>query len=59
VADIITDVLNHMLRPRPRLDARQCIACGFFLHSNGEHSMICPVLVKGSLHQFQLKEGGE
>jgi hypothetical protein len=30
----------------------ECAACGFRKHCHGEHSHICPILVKGLLSQF-------
>jgi len=40
----------------PALPDPECVACGFRKHCHGKYSEICPVLVRGSLHQFQLEE---
>lgn len=52
MADIVTDVLSHMFGSSATLDL-PCAACGFAKHCHGKHSQICPVLVRGMLHQYQ------
>jgi hypothetical protein len=34
----------------------RCDACGFFKHSHGPYSNICPVAVKGMLSQFRFEQ---
>jgi hypothetical protein len=45
--------MNESVHAASPISDVRCSACGFYKHSHGVYSLICPVLVKGMLSMFR------